>query len=93
MHGFVAYMADKYGFEAGKLEATFARVSRSDKIIELMSKPAEKVKPWYEYRAVFITDKRIRDGAAFCRNNEAALARAAKTYGVTKVIKFFEYVD
>jgi membrane-bound lytic murein transglycosylase B len=79
---FIAYMNQKHGFASDALTQTFAQVSRLDRIIELMSKPAEKVKPWYEYRALFITDKRIREGAAFWRANEAAVLRAADTYGV-----------
>ncbi len=82
VHGFIIYMNEKHGFDADALTRTFSHVSRIDHIIELISKPAEKVKPWYEYRAIFITDKRIREGAAFWRANEAAVLRAADTYGV-----------
>ena len=79
---FVGYMVEKHGFEAAALEHTFAQVSRSDRVLELIARPAEKTKPWSEYRAIFITDKRIRDGAAFWHANESALSRAAATYGV-----------
>ena len=40
--GFVGYMAEKYGFDAGLLTSTFAQVSRSDRILELIARPAEK---------------------------------------------------
>lgn len=79
---FIAYMARTHGFDATALEATFARTSRSDRILEIMSRPAEKVKPWYEYRALFISDQRIRDGVAFWREHAAALEQATSTYGV-----------
>ena len=82
VRGFVDYMVAKYGFDATALSATFAHTNRSDRVLELIARPAEKVKPWREYRALFITDKRIREGAAFWRANEAAVARAATTYGV-----------
>ena len=82
VRSFISYMSATYGFDADALSVTFSHVSRSDRIIELMSKPAEKVKPWYQYRALFITDKRIREGAAFWQANEAAVSRAAATYGV-----------
>lgn len=83
---FVSYMHDKYGFDVGDLSQVFAGVERSDRIIELMSRPAEKVKPWYEYRALFISDKRISDGVAFWREHAAALQRAAEQYGVAPEI-------
>ena len=82
VRGFVITMNEKHGFDADALARTFAHVNRIDRIIELISKPAEKVKPWYQYREIFITDKRIRDGAAFWRANEQAVLRAADTYGV-----------
>ena len=82
VRGFIADMTLKHGFDAAALSRTFANVSRVDRIIELIAKPAEKVKPWYEYRALFITDKRIREGAAFWRANEAVVLRASETYGV-----------
>ena len=82
VRSFIRYMSETYGFDADALSRTFSQVSRSDRIIELMSKPAEKVKPWHQYRALFITDKRIREGAAFWQANEAAVSRAAATYGV-----------
>jgi membrane-bound lytic murein transglycosylase B len=82
VQGFVRDMNEQHGFDAAALGRTFTHVKRIDRIIELIAKPAEKVKPWHEYRAIFITDKRIRDGAAFWRANEAAVLRAADTYGV-----------
>ena len=82
VRSFISYMSETYGFDADALSRTFSQVSRSDSIIELMSKPAEKVKPWHQYRALFITAKRIREGAAFWQANEEAVSRAAATYGV-----------
>ncbi|MCB1749949.1 MAG: lytic murein transglycosylase B [Gammaproteobacteria bacterium] len=80
--GFIDHMHADYGFDAGELERLFAGVQRSDRIIELMSRPAEKVKPWWEYRALFISDQRIAGGAAFWRTHANALQRAAAEYGV-----------
>lgn len=82
VRGFIITMNEKHGFDADALTRTFTRVNRIDRIIELIAKPAEKVKPWFQYREIFITDKRIRDGAAFWRANEQAVLRAAETYGV-----------
>ena len=82
VRSFISYMSETFGFDVEALSATFSHVSRSDRIIELMAKPAEKVKPWFQYRALFITDKRIREGAAFWRANASTLDRAVTTYGV-----------
>ena len=50
-------------------------------IVDAMSRPAEG-KPWYDYRPIFITDKRIRGGVTFWRENEALINQAAEKYGV-----------
>ena len=48
-----------------------------------MSRPAEKSKAWYEYRKIFLTDKRIKNGAKFWSENAATLKYAEKVYGVS----------
>jgi membrane-bound lytic murein transglycosylase B len=50
-------------------------------IVNAMSRPAEG-KPWHDYRPIFITDKRIREGVEFWRENEALISKAAEIYGV-----------
>ena len=52
------------------------------KIIEIMSRPLEKVSPWWEYREHFVTEERISDGVQFWNEHEAALERAASDYQV-----------
>jgi membrane-bound lytic murein transglycosylase B len=79
---FVLSMEKEHGFAAAALQRIFTQVERSDQILELMTRPAEKVKPWWEYRALFISDKRIRDGAEFWLANEAVLNRATEKSGV-----------
>ncbi|WP_313303080.1 lytic murein transglycosylase B, partial [Pseudomonas sp.] len=41
-----------------------------------------RVKPWKDYRPMFITDARIARGVDFWRQHEAVLARAEQEYGV-----------
>ena len=79
---FVAYMAQTHQFDADELGTLFAGVERSDDIIAKMSRPAEKAKPWWQYRKIFISDKRIRDGARFWRTHRETLNRARDQYGV-----------
>ncbi|MBK6598498.1 MAG: lytic murein transglycosylase B [Proteobacteria bacterium] len=52
------------------------------KIIELMNRPAERVSPWYEYRARFLTEQRIKEGAEFYVEHRERLERAASDTGV-----------
>ena len=51
-------------------------------IIDAMSRPAEKAKPWYEYRPIFLTEKRIQEGAEFWIAHRRELDRASVRTGV-----------
>ena len=79
---FVEEMTRDYGFAAEQLQELFTKVERKQAILDAISRPAEKVKPWKDYRPIFITDARIKRGIEFWKNNEAALARAEAEYGV-----------
>ena len=79
---FVTHMVSTHGFEHDDLDAIFNDTQRSERILTLMTRPAEKVKPWSQYRPIFITTRRIREGVDFWNRNNDALARAATTYGV-----------
>jgi membrane-bound lytic murein transglycosylase B len=59
-----------------------AKAEPQPKIIELITKPAEKVSPWYEYRARFMTEQRIAEGAQFMQEHRARLEKAHKDTGV-----------
>ena len=79
---FVAQMTRDYGFAGEQLIDVFREVERKQAILDAISRPAERVKQWKEYRPMFITDARIARGVDFWRQHEAALARAEQEYGV-----------
>lgn len=71
-------------FDRAALEQVFAQAERKDKILEAISRPAEKIKPWYEYRAIFVTDQRESEGIDFFREHRAAFDRAEAELGVPR---------
>lgn len=79
---FVAEMTRDYGFAGEQLVSLFREVERKQAILDAISRPAERVKPWKEYRPIFITDARIQKGVDFWNKHADALARAEKDYGV-----------
>ena len=79
---FITEMTRDYGFASEQLSTLFADVERKQAILDAISRPAERVKPWKEYRPIFITDARISKGVAFWNEHAEALARAEKEYGV-----------
>jgi membrane-bound lytic murein transglycosylase B len=80
--GFIAEMADRHGFEREALRSLFTQVETRPKIIEAMSRPAEKTMPWHEYRARFLTERRIRRGGEVAREQSVALEAASRASGV-----------
>ncbi|MBD2835606.1 lytic murein transglycosylase B [Pseudomonas sp. JM0905a] len=79
---FVAEMTRDYGFAGEQLVDLFREVERKQSILDAISRPAERVKPWKEYRPIFITPARIQKGVTFWNQHADALARAEKEYGV-----------
>ncbi|MBT8765405.1 lytic murein transglycosylase B [Metapseudomonas boanensis] len=79
---FVAEMTRDYGFAGEQLMDLFREVERKQSILDAISRPAERVKPWKEYRPIFITEARIQKGVAFWSQHAEALARAEREYGV-----------
>lgn len=79
---FVAEMQAEHGFSAAYVEGLLAHAERKEAILNAISRPAERVRPWHEYRAIFITDQRIERGLAFWKEYEEALNRAEEIYGV-----------
>jgi membrane-bound lytic murein transglycosylase B len=79
---FIGEMTRDYGFAGEQLVALFTEVERKQAILDAISRPAEKAKPWKDYRPIFITDKRISKGVEFWKQHEATLARAEAEYGV-----------
>ena len=78
---FIADMVEKHQFEHDALQNVFSKVQIDDGIIKAITRPAEN-KPWYEYRAIFVTDSRINLGVKFWNDNADSLAKAYAQYGV-----------
>jgi membrane-bound lytic murein transglycosylase B len=79
---FIDEMVARHGFSKQELEEVFSQAHRSDDILALMSKPAEKRLQWFNYRKIFLTQSRIEGGVAFWNKNAAILEQAEKAYGV-----------
>jgi membrane-bound lytic murein transglycosylase B len=75
--GFVAEMSSRHGFEAASLNALFAQVESRPSIVAAMKRPAEKTMPWNEYRARFVTERRVARGVEVGRAQAGALDNAA----------------
>ncbi len=84
---FVREMVARHAFVESELAYLFARARREPAILAAIAPPKEaKARSWQLYRARFVTDGRIAEGAEFWRRNEAALKRAAQEHGVPEEI-------
>ncbi|MEP6885796.1 MAG: lytic murein transglycosylase B [Gammaproteobacteria bacterium] len=79
---FIAHMADTTAFTKHQLRKLLKAAKSQPAIIEAMDRPAEKAKPWFEYRPIFITERRIREGAEFWVAHREALDQASVRSGV-----------
>jgi membrane-bound lytic murein transglycosylase B len=65
VRSFIDSMSREHGFEKARLEALLKGAETKQPILDAISKPAERVIPWHEYRDRFLTEKRINQGADF----------------------------
>jgi membrane-bound lytic murein transglycosylase B len=79
---FIQDLVQRHGFLEAELTYLFSRTRRVDQVIDAIERPAEKTRPWPEYRAPFREERRIAEGIAFWRGHRSALARAERAYGV-----------
>lgn len=83
---FINTMVNKHDFEQSQIETWLASATHQKSIVKAMSRPAEKAKPWHEYRKIFVTNKRTSRGVKFWQENQETLERAEKEFGVDPAI-------
>jgi membrane-bound lytic murein transglycosylase B len=79
---FIDHMADTYSFKKRALRKLLKGAEFQPAIVEAMDKPAEKAKLWYEYRPIFVTERRIQEGIEFWTAHRQALDQASIRSGV-----------
>jgi membrane-bound lytic murein transglycosylase B len=70
------------GVDRSQLMALLAAAEPQQKIIDAITKPAEKTLQWWEYRARMLTPLRIEAGAALWREHKELLDQIALEYRV-----------
>jgi membrane-bound lytic murein transglycosylase B len=79
---FVDEVSSRDSLDRKAILALLAKAEAQPKIIERITKPAERVLEWWEYRALFVNDKRIADGVQFWNMHRESLERTAAQRGV-----------
>jgi membrane-bound lytic murein transglycosylase B len=83
---FADEIANQYGFKREEVLQILSKAERQQSILDAIARPAEKAKPWKDYRKLFVTGDRIQQGAVFWREHADTLARAEREFGVPAAI-------
>jgi membrane-bound lytic murein transglycosylase B len=83
---FIDSMVSEHEYDRDMLERILEDAETKQKILEAIARPAERTLEWHEYRAIFVTEKRIDAGVVFWQEHEAELDRISEESGVSKEI-------
>ena len=79
---FIDEVAAHDGLKRRDVRKLLEQARPQPKILDTMSRPIEKIAPWWEYRGHFVTQERIDDGVQFWLDHRLALEQAAQSYQV-----------
>jgi peptidoglycan lytic transglycosylase B len=79
---FAQRVARRDGLDRRAVLEVLLQAREQPKIIDAISRPAEQVLEWWQYRRIFLTDRRIEEGVAFWRAHRDALERVSVEQGV-----------
>jgi len=83
---FVQRMVANSDYSEQELVDLFSQVVKQEHLFEQLDKPAEKELQWYQYRPIFIKQKRISQGVEFWRQHRQLLADVRDKMGVPEEI-------
>ena len=70
------------GWKRKAVVALLKEAQPQPKVLEIMSRPLEKIAPWWQYRERFMTQERIDKGVQYWLDHRQALERTAAEYHV-----------
>lgn len=79
---FIAEMSKKHKFPEADLRRWLSNAEKQPEVIDAITRPAEKVKPWKDYRKIFMTEERIANGARFWLDHAEIFQQVEERYGV-----------
>ncbi|HEX5755435.1 MAG TPA: lytic murein transglycosylase B [Arenimonas sp.] len=79
---FIEEAAKQHALDPADIGSWLDKARHQPAIVAAMSRPAEKVKPWHQYRPIFLGEQRIREGRAFLDENRALLDAVENQTGV-----------
>ena len=79
---FLQRVANESSYTETELLALFTQVKKQEHLFAKLDKPAEKELQWYQYRAIFVKEKRIDRGVEFWKKHQKLLQQVSAKTGV-----------
>ena len=79
---FIDNMVTKHNYDKKELSNILLNSISKEKILNAISRPAEKTLTWNEYRNIFLKKERINAGAKFWKEHQIILNKISKQTGV-----------
>ena len=83
---FIEEMVLRHNLEKGELARVLNNVNISRPVLEAISRPAEKVMLWRDYRQIFLNETRIQEGVRFWVDHAGMINAVSEEYGVAPEI-------
>lgn len=83
---FIDRMVEDHAYDRDWLVAALEGAETQQKIIDAISRPAERTLNWESYRAIFLQPERIDAGVRFWRENAGEIQRISEETGVSEEI-------
>lgn len=83
---FIQRIATTSDYSEQELVMLFSQVQKQEHLFAKLDRPAEKELQWYQYRKIFVKNKRIERGVEFWQKHRELLAEATLKTGVPEEI-------
>jgi membrane-bound lytic murein transglycosylase B len=79
---FIQSVSSEMSLDPKWVRSILSQANHQQSIIDAMNRPAEKTLKWFEYRKIFLTDKRTREGVDFWNKHQQVLNKVSAESGV-----------
>ncbi len=83
---FISRIAAKHSLDPAEIKDILAQAEKQQAILDAISRPAEKVLTWGEYRKIFLGRPRVEQGVEFWQKHRDTLKKVSEKYGVDEEI-------
>ncbi len=83
---FATEFAKQHKQDAQQVMALLAKAQKQQAILDAISKPAERVLTWGDYRRIFLEKTRLQQGLEFWREHQSLVEKLAQQYQVPEEI-------